>query len=174
MTSNLNSERIWCIAQIKPNSYNLAIRNLERQGFETFLPQIEKTIRQGNKFVVKNQYVFPGYIFVGFKKELRNWAQINNTYGVSKLLVSNNKPSEIYTDLISALKDRYSINRNLTLKENIQVGDHIKLNSGPFSDLLLKVEKIEEKDRIWVLLEFLGAQKKVRLTNINKRAYIKI
>ena len=61
---NQSLDKKWFIAQIKPNSYDSAIQNLERQGFETFLPNMEITQRQKNQFVVKNVYVFPGYIFV--------------------------------------------------------------------------------------------------------------
>ena len=39
-------DKKWLIAQIKPNSYNIAIQNLERQGFETFLPKMQITLRQ--------------------------------------------------------------------------------------------------------------------------------
>ena len=63
---NQSLDKKWFIAQIKPNSYDTAIQNLERQGFETFLPKMEITKRQKNKFLVKNVYVFPGYIFVCF------------------------------------------------------------------------------------------------------------
>ena len=41
MLINYSSEKKWFIAQIKPNSYNSAIQNLERQGFEIFLPKNE-------------------------------------------------------------------------------------------------------------------------------------
>ena len=43
---NQSLDKKWFIAQIKPNSYNSAIQNLERQGFETFLPKMEITQRQ--------------------------------------------------------------------------------------------------------------------------------
>ena len=39
------SVKKWYIVQIKSNSYDLAVRNLERQGFETFLPKNEVTIK---------------------------------------------------------------------------------------------------------------------------------
>ena len=39
-------DKKWVIAQIKPNSYESAIHNLERQGFETFLPIMEITQRK--------------------------------------------------------------------------------------------------------------------------------
>ena len=43
---NKNLDKKWFIAQIKPNSYRSATQNLERQGFETFLPKMEITQRQ--------------------------------------------------------------------------------------------------------------------------------
>ena len=35
----------WYIVQFKPNSHKIAVRNLERQGFGTFLPMHEVTRR---------------------------------------------------------------------------------------------------------------------------------
>ena len=107
-------DKKWCIAQIKPNSYKSAIQNLERQGFETFLPKMEITERQKNKFVIKNVYVFPGYMFVFFNPRILTWTKINSTYGVSKILAFNKKPSEISSDLIQELKIKYEINSNLS------------------------------------------------------------
>jgi transcriptional antiterminator RfaH len=107
-------------------------------------------------------------------KILKEWGKINNTYGVSRVLTFNNKPAVIKHDLILALKDRYEIDKNLTIKEELQAGDSIKLNSGPFADLILRVDSAEGKNRIWVLMEYLGSKKRLKLTNINQRSYIKI
>lgn len=41
-----NEGKKWFAVQIKPNSYNLAARNLHRQGFETFLPKMTITNRE--------------------------------------------------------------------------------------------------------------------------------
>ena len=98
MNQSLNKK--WFIAQIKPNSSHYATQNLERQGFQTFLPKMEITNRKGNKFVVKNVYVFPGYIFVYFNPHIISWTKINSTYGVSKILTFNKKPAVISSDLI--------------------------------------------------------------------------
>ena len=59
----------WFVVQIKPNSGDLAVRNLERQGFETFGPKMKITIRKNNKFFNKEVLVFPGYIFVGIRHQ---------------------------------------------------------------------------------------------------------
>ena len=40
----------WYIVQVKPNSHKIAVRNLQRQGFDTFLPMHEVTRRTAAKF----------------------------------------------------------------------------------------------------------------------------
>ena len=164
----------WLIAQIKPNSYDLAIRNLERQGFETFLPKMKATIKKENRFINKNVFVFPGYMFIGFNLQNFNWTKINSTYGVSKVLVFNKKPSEISYDLIEAFKNRYEANIGPTLKESLQKGDTIKFNSGPFVDLIARIENVDNANRIWVLLEAMGGYHKLKLQQTEKLKYIKV
>ena len=170
---NQNLDKKWCIAQIKPNLYLSAIKNLERQGFETFLPKMEITQKQENKFLFKNVYVFPGYMFVCFDPHTITWIKINSTYGISKILTFNNKPSEISSDLILELKNRYEINSNLTQKEKLQKGDSIKFYRGPFADLIAKVESVDEKNRIWILLEAMGGYQRLKLQNNEKNKYNK-
>ena len=171
MNKSLNKK--WFIAQIKPNSYHSATQNLERQGFETFLPKMEITQIQKNKFVVKNAYVFPGYMFVCFDMHSISWTKINSTYGVSKILTFNKKPSEISSDFILALKNRYEINDNPTRKETLKQGDSIKFYAGPFADLIAKVESVEENNRIWVLLEAMGGYQRLKLQKVEKNKYNK-
>ena len=172
MNQSLNKK--WFIAQIKPNSYNSAIQNLKRQGFETFLPKMEITKRHKNQFLVNSVYVFPGYIFVFFDPHIITWTKINSTYGVSKILAFNKRPSEISPDLIQELKNRYEINSNSIQKEKLQKGDSIKFSSGPFTDLIAKVESAEGKNRIWILLEAMGGYQRLKLQNVEKNKYNKL
>ena len=171
---NHSLDKKWYIAQIKPNSYSTAIQNLERQGFQTFLPKIEITQRKEKKFVVKNAYVFPGYMFVCFDMHSISWTKINSTYGVSKILTFNKKPSEISSDFILALKNRYEINDNPTRKETLKQGDSIKFFAGPFADVIAKVESVDENNRIWVLLEAMGGYRKLKLQKNQSIKYNKI
>ena len=160
---NQSLDKKWYIVQIKPKSYHTATQNLERQGFETFLPKMKITQKKENKFLFKSGYVFPGYMFVCFDPDIISWTKINSTYGVSKILSFNNKPSEISSDLIQDLKIRYEINSNPTQKETLKPGDSIKFFSGPFADVIAKVESVDENNRIWVLLEAMGGYRKLKL-----------
>ena len=86
----------------------------------------------------------------------------------------NKKPSEIPSDLILELKMRFEINSAATQKEKLQKGDAIKLYVGPFAELIAKVESVEKKNRIWVLLEAMGGQQRLKFQNVEKIKYSKV
>jgi transcriptional antiterminator RfaH len=164
----------WLIAQLKPNSHDLAIRNLERQGFETFMPKMKTTVIKEDRFIYRNVFVFPGYIFIGFDSQNIIWTKINSTYGISKVLVLNKKPSEISNNLILALKQRYGVNIDQTSKENFGKGDNIRFDTGPFSDLIARVEDVDEKNRIWLIFEAMGGYRKLKLKQTEKINFHKL
>ena len=171
---NYNEDKKWFVVQIKPNSCDLANRNLERQGFETFLPKMSVTNRKNNKFVAKDVFVFPGYIFVSFNTKLVSWTSINNTYGVSRIICFNQKPAEISSNLILELKKRYYFNQLLTENNKLQTGDRIKMYTGPFAEFFAKVESVDNNNPIWVLLEYAGKSKRLKLENSGTVKYSRV
>lgn len=164
----------WSVAQIRPNSVSLAIRNLERQGFEPFAPKMNLTIKKKNKFFNKEVFVFPGYVFVGIDSQSPNWGKINSTYGVSKILVFNNRVAEISHNLILALKNRYEGPFKSTSEQNLVQGDSIKFNSGPFVDLIANIEKIDAQNRIWLVFNVMGGKRRLKLPKEKSLEYFKI
>lgn len=170
-----NIENIkWFVVQIKPNSYELAKRNLERQGFETFTPKMKVTNKMNNKFITKETFVFPGYIFVSFNPFLSTWQKINNTYGVSKVLSFNKKPGEISTDLILQIKNRYNLSEIESKNDKLHHGDLLKIHAGPFVDFFAKVESVDKSNRIWLLIEYDGKLQRLKLKNNESLQYIKV
>jgi transcriptional antiterminator RfaH len=51
----------WYLVQLKPNGHKLAKANLERQGFNTFLPLQNVTKRTAQKFMDRTIPLFAGY-----------------------------------------------------------------------------------------------------------------
>ena len=154
-------EELWYILQIKPNSRLKAIRNLEDQGFKTFMPLVCVTKRIGNTFKNEFKPLFPGYLFVSFDPNFDLWTKISNTIGVKRLLFFGEKPQPLPRGLVSALKHREKI-VNCSIF-NLTAGNKLKILNGPFSELVVRVEAVEENKRIWVLLDFLGRQSRVAL-----------
>jgi len=86
------SIKSWFILQYKPNAHRVALRNLQRQGFETFLPLHEVTQKKSTKFVLDVRPLFPGYMFVAFELESAPWRKINSTMGVLRLVSFDGQP----------------------------------------------------------------------------------
>lgn len=164
----------WLVVQIKPNSHDLAFRNLERQGFEAFGPKMKITIKKENKFINKDVLVFPGYMFVGVDRQSSNWIKINSTFGVAKVLSFNERASHISHNLILALKNRYESKNNQKIKQSVKEGDRIKFNSGPFVNLIAKIEAVDVQERISLVLEVMGGNRKLKFQQTDKLNFTKI
>tara|TARA_B110000014_G_scaffold254353_1_gene234851 strand:- start:33 stop:518 length:486 start_codon:yes stop_codon:yes gene_type:complete len=81
---------MWVLTKTKPNQENRAKKNLINQGFKCFLPILNTKKFVKNTWVDFKEIMFSGYLFIKLGDNVRNLHKINNTYGVSKLLVNKN------------------------------------------------------------------------------------
>jgi transcriptional antiterminator RfaH len=146
----------WFILQFKSNSHHLAAKNLNQQGFETFLPLHETTSRKLSRFVNTAKPLFPGYMFVRFDRTEPNWHKINSTYGVSRLITFNSILKSIPSKFVDHLMKRYDISGRLLPIEKLKKGDHVTVTKGPFANFIATVEKYEADQRIWILMDLMG------------------
>ena len=159
----------WFILQYKPNSEYKATKNLNRQGFETFLPLHTVTSRKTSQFMNTPRPLFPGYMFVAFNKEKSNWRKINNTYGVSRLVTFNSTLKSIPTAIIDNLKMRCEDSGEILPINKLAEGDQVKVLKGPFSNLIATVETYEADQRIWILMDLMGRKTKTQVPIENLR-----
>jgi len=54
----------WYVAQTQPQAEFRAVANLERQGFETYLPRYLKRRRHARRIETIKAPLFPRYVFV--------------------------------------------------------------------------------------------------------------
>jgi transcriptional antiterminator RfaH len=155
----------WFLLQLKPNGQRLAERNLQRQGFETFLPMHEVTERRSTRFMTNFRPLFPGYMFVAFEAASAPWHKINSTMGVSRLVSMNGNPQSVPLDIVSGLMSRCDASGKLLPPQNLNAGDQVELRSGPFSDFIATVESIESDRRVWVLMDFMGQRTRIKVTS---------
>ena len=147
----------WYLAQCKPNSHNIAIRNLERQKFQTFLPLHTITRRRAGQFVSVLQPLFAGYFFIAFNPSLPGWRAINSTHGVSRLVSAGHTPQIVPLELIAELKLRCDHDGQLKpMPPPFQKGNSVRVTYGPFVDFVATVETMDPDQRVWVLLDLMG------------------
>jgi len=151
----------WFILQFKANSHQQAVKNLNRQGFETFLPLHNTTSRKASQFINTSQPLFPGYMFVTFDKAESKWHKINNTYGVLRLVTFNSILKSIPATFINNLMKRYDLSGKLLPMQKLKKGDQVKVLNGPFANFIATVEEHETDQRIWVLMDLMGRKIKI-------------
>ena len=154
----------WFILQFKPNAHHQANKNLNRQGFKTFLPLHDTTSRNVSRFINTTRPLFPGYMFITFDRAETKWHKINNTYGVSRLITFNSILKSIPKTFVENLMKRYDLSGNLLPLEKLKKGDQVKILKGPFANFIATVEKYEDDQRIWVLMDLMGRKSKIQAT----------
>ena len=167
--SAVSQAKSWYLVQIKPNSHKIAARNLERQGFAIFMPQVEQTKRKRGKFLNGFAPLFPGYMFVSFNSNEHGWTSIKSTYGVSKLVSFGKGPTPVPNELIENLKLRCSNDQVLLPPEAFKPGDVVEFISGPFAEFIATIEKIAPDQRVWVLMDIMGGKKQIQTKTDNLR-----
>ena len=146
----------WYLVQFKPNAHQLAVRNLQRQGFETFLPMQKITRRQASGFKYDFRPLFPGYMFVcvdGYSAPCR---KINNTKGVSRLVSFAGNAKPLSAQVVASIMLRCDANGTLLSPDILKPGDNVEVLTGPFAKFIATVETIDAHRRIWILIELMG------------------
>ena len=151
----------WFILQFKSNSHHLAAKNLNRQGFETFLPLHETTSRRLSRFINTSKPLFPGYMFIKFDRAESEWHKINSTYGVSRLITFNSTLKPIPINIVDSLMKRYDSSGKLLPIQKLKKGDQVTVLKGPFANFIATVEKYEADQRIWILMDLMGRKTKI-------------
>ena len=154
----------WYILQFKPNAHNQAIKNLSKQGFETFLPLHDTTSRNVSRFINSTRPLFPGYMFIRFDRAETSWHKINNTYGVSRLITFNSVLKSIPTKFVESLMRRYDLSGNFLPIQKLKKGDQVTVLKGHFANFIATVEKYEADQRIWILMDLMGRKTKIKTT----------
>lgn len=153
----------WYLLQFKPNSHNIATRNLKRQSFVTFLPVQETTRRQGTRFVSELRPLFPGYMFISLDPEASMWRKVNSTYGVTRIVSFRDKPAPVPDALVTGLIAQCDDHGRILSSTALAAGDEVKVVGGPFSEFVGTIETVDAERRIWLLLEFMGQTTRIQV-----------
>ena len=147
----------WYAVQTQPNRENLAASHLERQGFEVWLPRIERIIRHARKTKRVRRPLFPGYLFINLNLETARWRAINGTVGVSHIVSFGRMPSVVDGAFMTALKATENMNGILEVDhDDLKLGQNVEILSGPMAGKIGKLLRLDPGNRVTVLLQMLG------------------
>ena len=151
----------WYLIHTKMRQERVALENLERQGFECFLPLIRaEKLRRGALQVVQEP-LFPRYLFIrlGTGLESQSWAPVRSTVGVSRLVTFGQTPAKIDDELIADIRAQ-SNSAEVQLR-HFEPGEQVMVTDGPFVGVEAIYQMTDGEGRVMVLLNILSKDVKM-------------
>ncbi len=160
----------WYLIHTKMRQERVALENLERQGFECFLPMIlvEKLRRAALQVI--QEPLFPRYLFIrlGTALDSQSWVPIRSTMGVIRLVTFGQTPAKIEDDLIAELQSRTHLADEVQQRFFVP-GEQVAVTKGPFVGVEAIYQMADAEGRVMVLLNILSKQVKMALPLANIR-----
>jgi transcriptional antiterminator RfaH len=154
--------RRWRLVRTLTNREAFAAEQLQRQGFEVFLPRQMKTVRHARRIRVALAAYFPGYLFVRLDLARDRWRSVNGTLGVAHLVSRGEQPAAVPRGVVEALIEAAD-ERGVLAGPQLKAGQTVRITAGAFADQLAVIERLDDAGRVRVLLEIMGSQAPVSL-----------
>ncbi len=153
----------WYAVQTKPRQEAVAEANLQRQGFETYLPMLRRRKLRAGKWVQAVEPLFPRYLFIRADAREKSLAPVRSTTGVAALVRFGPLLRPVPDEVVNYL---YQLEDPAThLREDDswphQPGDAVEVLEGPFAGLTGVFEMPLGEDRAMLLITLLGRDNRI-------------
>lgn len=167
MTTTLSNtaDRGWYLIYTKPKAEKIALDNLQRQGFQVYLPFVKIQKRRQRKYVEVVEPMFPRYLFIQLNCTTDNWSPIRSTLGVSSIVRFGTYPLLVPEELIFRFKkneDEHGFQHVAVQKFN--TGDRVEIIDGAMAGYEGIFEGENSRDRVTILLNIAGQHTRVSMT----------
>ncbi len=155
----------WYVINTHSRSEGLALANLSRQGFEAYLPCYLKRRRHARRTDTVSRPLFPGYLFVFMDLEVERWYAVKSTIGVKYVICHGDAPAPVpfgVVEEIQAHEDgagKVVMGKISPFKKN----DMVQIKDGAFLDQIGIFDCATDEERVFVLLDLMGRQVRVRM-----------
>ena len=154
----------WYLVYCKPRAETVAVENLCRQGFETYLPMVKARKRRQGRGLESVEPLFPRYLFIQLSDETDNWGPIRSTIGVANLVRFANRAARVPDDFVEARKAREDENGvHAPISSEIKPGDTVRIEAGVFSGYEAVFYARSGNARVLLLLEIAGKTARMQL-----------
>jgi transcription antitermination factor NusG len=148
----------WLVASYKINEVRRVESNLLNQKFDYYLPKITTKKINSNP---KVEILFPGYIFVN--TSLVNYSSLKYTMGIKNIIKFGDNISCISDKEIESMQMVEETSKIDPVVSQIQIGQDVMIAKGSLAGSIVKVCSLSSKERVDVLLSFLGSMRRVSI-----------
>jgi transcriptional antiterminator RfaH len=149
----------WYLIHTKPSAETVAQSNLDRQGYEVYLPRIVLAARRNGQWQDRIGALFPRYLFLHLNEGWQALSPVHSTKGVASVVRFGSRytivPDAVIQDL-RAREDAVTGLHRLNRGSRMSPGAKVKVGMGPFDGLEGVFRREAGEDRVVVLLQVLG------------------
>ncbi len=153
------TEKSWYLVYTKPAQEKAALMNLERQGYQAYLPRLRQVRKRRGRQVEVIEPLFPRYLFIHLDTHTDNWGPIRSTLGVASLVRFGKEPARVPDNLVHFLKESESQDGlHEWVKPTFREGDRVRVSEGAFQGYQGILLVSSSRERVVVLLDIAGRQ----------------
>ena len=145
--------KAWYLLYSKPQRERLALENLERQGYPSYLPLIQNRKRRKGRYVSVIEPMFPRYLFVHLSDETDNWGPIRSTIGVANLVRFGMQAARVPDSLIEIMNAREQDGVQALAPPDFKPGDQVRIVEGMMAGYEALFQARTGKERVVLLLQ---------------------
>jgi transcriptional antiterminator RfaH len=145
--------RAWYLIYSKPQRERLALENLERQGYPSYLPLIRNRRRRKGRYVSIIEPMFPRYLFVHLSDETDNWGPIRSTIGVANMVRFGMQAARVPDSLIVTMQGRDEEGVQTLTPPELKPGDQVRIVEGVMAGYEAIFQARTSKERVVLLLQ---------------------
>lgn len=155
LTVITSSTTAWYLVHTKPRQEDVALTNLERQGYECYLPQMRIERIRRRKAEVATEPMFPRYLFIRLDSsdQGKSWSPIRSTLGVSQLVHFGARAAKVDDALVELLRQR---EQAMPMDALFHSGESVVITDGPFAGIEAIYQMADADRRAFILLEILS------------------
>ena len=147
----------WFVAHTRYGAEERTASRLPPDTFETYVPKFKKRYTGEKRNYYEPRVLFPTYPFVRFDPNQSGWHDALALAGIRWLLGDSEGPIPLRDREIASLKARENKGFVDTGEPaEFQRGDRVKLRNGSIVDILGRVQYMDERGRVSVLVEMFG------------------
>ena len=154
----------WYLVYTKPKQEAVALRNLQQQGFQGYLPLYKNLKKTTAGALIGFEPMFARYVFFRPANATQSISSARSTRGVASVVRFGFEPAVVKADSLRVIQE-YEGQRNATdLAElsPLRPGRQVRFKNSALNGLEGLVQAVSSK-RVAVLLELLGRQQLVKV-----------
>ena len=141
----------WYVVHAKPRAEARALENLERQGFEVFLPMITLQKVRRAKLANITEPMFSRYLFLRATPGMQDLSVVRSTLGVSQLVLFGQVAAKVPHAWVEAMRAQPLLSESL-----FKSGDKVVLAEGMLKGLEAIYVQPDGELRAMVLIDLLS------------------